>query len=166
MKTNSGPKSSRTPVIFRAARTIPAVTVRRTETLRDYAACVVIRYRVFVVAQSVPDNVEIDDYEDTSVHYLALDGETPVGTARYRIVGDETGKIERMAVLLERQGNGVGTALVQRVVADLKALGTIATIKAGAQTHAIPFYERFGFRAVGPEYLDAGIPHRDIFMNV
>ncbi len=145
---------------------MPTVTVHRTETLRDYAACVVIRYRVFVVAQNVPEDVEIDDYEDTSVHYLALDGETPVGTARCRIVGGDTGKIERMAVLPERQGNGVGTALVRRVVADLKALGTIAAIKAGAQTHAITFYERFGFAAVGPEYLDAGIRHRDIVMPV
>jgi ElaA protein len=164
MTTNSGSKSSRTPAISRAPPAKPAVTVRRTETLRDYAACVVIRYRVFIVAQDVPGNLEIDDYEDSSVHYLALDRESPVGTARYRIVGDATGKIERMAVLPERQESGVGTALVRRVVADLKALGTIAIIKAGAQTHAVPFYERFGFEAVGPEYLDAGIRHRDIVM--
>lgn len=164
MKTNSGSKSSRAPAILRAAPTGPTLAVRRTETLRDYAACVVIRYRVFVVAQNVPADLEIDDYEESSVHYLALDRESPVGTARYRIVGDDTGKIERMAVLPKRQGSGVGTALVQRVVADLKALGTIAAIKAGAQTHAISFYEQFGFEAVGPEYLDAGIRHRDVVM--
>ena len=142
------------------------IIVRRSETLRDYAACVIIRYRVFVRAQNVPDDLEIDGHEDTSVHYLALDGETPVGTARYRIVGGDTGKIERMAVLPGCQRGGVGTALVRRVVADLKALGPIATIKAGAQTHAIPFYERFGFEAVGPEYLDAGILHRDIVLTL
>ena len=32
----------------------------------------------------------------------------------------------------------------------------------GAQTHAIGFYEKLGFTAFGPEYLDAGIPHRDM----
>jgi predicted GNAT family N-acyltransferase len=29
-----------------------------------------------------------------------------------------------------------------------------------AQTHAIRFYERFGFVAEGEQYDDAGIPHR------
>ena len=140
--------------------------VRRTETLRDYAACVVIRYRVFVLSQDVPEGLEIDGNEDTSVHYLALNGDAPVGTARYRVLGGDTGKIERMAVLPEHQGSGVGTALVRRVVDDLKALGTVVTIRAGAQTHALPFYERFGFEAAGPEYLDAGILHRDIFMKI
>jgi predicted GNAT family N-acyltransferase len=143
-----------------------AIIVRRTETLRDYAECVVIRYRVFVLTQNVPGDVEIDTYEDTSVHYLALEEKKPVGTARYRLLGNDTAKIERMAVLPEHQGTGAGTALVERVVNDLKALGTIATIKASGQTHALGFYERSGFQVVGPEYLDAGIPHRDIFMPV
>ncbi len=143
-----------------------AIIVRRTETLEDYAECVVIRYRVFVLSQNVPADVEIDGYEDTSVHYLALDGTKPVGTARYRLVGSDTGKIERMAVLSEHQGTGAGTALVEHVVNDLKALGNIGTIKASGQTHALAFYERLGFQAVGPEYLDAGILHRDIVMTV
>jgi predicted GNAT family N-acyltransferase len=29
-----------------------------------------------------------------------------------------------------------------------------------AQTHAMPFYERFGFVAEGGQYDDAGIAHR------
>jgi ElaA protein len=36
----------------------------------------------------------------------------------------------------------------------------------GAQTHAIPFYESIGYRAFGPEYLDAGIPHRDMLKKL
>jgi len=33
-------------------------------------------------------------------------------------------------------------------------------VRLSAQTHAIPFYARFGFRAGGEVYQDAGIPHR------
>jgi predicted GNAT family N-acyltransferase len=29
-----------------------------------------------------------------------------------------------------------------------------------AQTHALGFYERLGYQAYGPEFPDAGIPHR------
>lgn len=112
----------------------------------------------------MPGDVEIDDHEDSSVHYLALDGDVPVGTARYRIVGGDTGKIERMAVLTEYQRRGIGTALVRRLVADLEALGPIVAVKASAQVHALAFYERFGFTATGPAYPDAGILHRDIVL--
>jgi predicted GNAT family N-acyltransferase len=28
-----------------------------------------------------------------------------------------------------------------------------------AQTHALGFYERYGFRAEGAEFIEAGIPH-------
>jgi predicted GNAT family N-acyltransferase len=31
-----------------------------------------------------------------------------------------------------------------------------------AQTHAIGFYEKFGFVVEGGEYLDCNIPHRDM----
>ena len=37
-------------------------------------------------------------------------------------------------------------------------LGTEAFVLS-AQTHAIGFYEKFGFKVVSEEYLDAGIPH-------
>ena len=29
-----------------------------------------------------------------------------------------------------------------------------------AQTHALGFYERLGYAAYGPEFDDAGLPHR------
>jgi predicted GNAT family N-acyltransferase len=32
-------------------------------------------------------------------------------------------------------------------------------VSLSAQTHAMPFYARFGFRAEGNIYQDAGIPH-------
>jgi predicted GNAT family N-acyltransferase len=34
----------------------------------------------------------------------------------------------------------------------------------GAQLRAIPFYERLGFQARGPVFLDAGIEHRDMVL--
>ncbi len=40
----------------------------------------------------------------------------------------------------------------------------VAKAKLGAQVHAIGFYEKLGFEAVGPVYMDAGIPHRDMVM--
>jgi len=35
-----------------------------------------------------------------------------------------------------------------------------AMVRLHAQTHAMPFYARFGFAPEGDAYLEAGIPHR------
>ena len=52
-------------------------------------------------------------------------------------------------------------ALIRAALTELRAQG-MSTAKLGSQTHAIGFYERLGFTATGPEYMDAGIPHRDM----
>jgi ElaA protein len=39
-------------------------------------------------------------------------------------------------------------------------------VKLGAQTHAVGFYEALGFHAVGDVYDDAGIAHRDMYLQL
>lgn len=57
------------------------------------------------------------------------------------------------------RGLGVGAALVRAVEAAARARGLTA-VDLHAQTHALGFYERLGYQAYGPEFPDAGIPHR------
>ena len=72
------------------------------------------------------------------------------------------GKVGRVCVLAEVRGTGLGAALMRAAVDHYRTVPGIETVKLGAQTHALGFYERLGFEAVGPEYMDAGIPHRDM----
>lgn len=126
----------------------------------DFPACAAIRRRVFIEEQNVPEELELDDLDATAVHLLASRDGRPVGTARLLIDG-ETAKIGRVALLPEARGTGAGAALMRAALDELRARG-IRTAKLGAQTHAIGFYEKLGFTAYGPEYDDAGIPHRDM----
>ena len=71
--------------------------IKVADSQKMYDQCLEIRKRVFVEEQNVPMDREIDEYEDTSTHIL-LTTDTPVGTVRYRPVGDGTIKVERMAV--------------------------------------------------------------------
>ena len=114
-----------------------------------------IREAVFIEEQKVPRELEWDGLDDTAVHVLAraADGR-PIGTAR--MLAD--GRIGRMAVLATWRGRGVGSALLRALLAVAQERGLSPYLE--AQTHAIPFYERFGFRAHGPVFDDAGIPHR------
>ena len=126
----------------------------------DFPACAAIRRRVFIEEQNVPEDLELDDLDATAVHLLATQGGCPVGTARLLIEGDAA-KIGRVALLPEARGTGAGAALMRAALHELRARG-VRTAKLGAQTHAIGFYEKLGFTAYGPEYDDAGIPHRDM----
>lgn len=126
----------------------------------DFDACMAIRRTVFVQEQNVPEELEQDDHDATAVHLLAVADGVPVGTARLLIDGT-TAKIGRVALLPQARGKGAGAALMRAALDELRARG-VTTAKLGAQTHALVFYEKLGFSAYGPEYDDAGIPHRDM----
>ena len=119
-----------------------------------------IRELVFVVEQEVDAAEEYDEFEDSSVHFLAtLDG-VPVGTARWRFTANGV-KMERFAVLKEARGQGVGQALVAAVLSDIElnpdAKGKKRYLH--AQIHAMPLYAKFGFQAVGDQFEECDILH-------
>ncbi|MFC9299522.1 GNAT family N-acetyltransferase [Streptomyces sp. NPDC057011] len=146
-----------------------AFAVRVAEGDADRAACFAVRSEVFVVEQSVPESIEYDAYDADAVHVLAVgpDG-VALGTGRL-LYGDAAlaktggalgvGSLGRLAVRASARGLGVGVALVRAIEAEAGRLG-LAGVDLGAQTHALGFYERLGYMAYGPEFQDAGIPHR------
>ena len=125
------------------------------EHLADLRA---VREPVFILEQGCPIELEWDELDPQSVHALARDAAgAPIGTARLTPLPT----IGRMAVLAPWRGRGVGAALLQYLIDHARKLGH-ASLELHAQTHAIGFYERFGFIAFGPEYDEAGIPHRSM----
>lgn len=128
---------------------------RYPEDLPDLRA---VREPVFIVEQAVPPELEWDDLDPLSAHVLAYaaDG-TPIGTARLT----PEHSIGRMAVVAAWRGRGVAGAMLQMLIDHARELGYPA-LELHAQTHAIGLYERFDFVAFGPEYDEAGIPHRSM----
>jgi predicted GNAT family N-acyltransferase len=114
-----------------------------------------IRREVFIVEQQVPEEMEWDADDATSVHALALLDGQPVGCGR--LLPD--GHIGRMAVRASYRSRGVGRALLQALLAEARRRG-MREVVLHAQTHALRFYEVQGFVADGPEFDEAGIPHR------
>ncbi|MBW4699102.1 MAG: GNAT family N-acetyltransferase [Aphanocapsa lilacina HA4352-LM1] len=115
-----------------------------------------VRRVVFIEEQNVPPEIEIDEWDTLSVHALACDAEgRPIGCGR--LLPD--GHLGRMAVLAAWRGRGVGKALLECLLSLAQAAGMEA-IDLSAQVHAQPFYEKFGFKAFGEIYDEAGIPHR------
>jgi predicted GNAT family N-acyltransferase len=117
-----------------------------------------VRETVFIKEQKVPVALEWDGLDDTALHLLALthEGEA-IGCAR--LLGE--GSIGRMAVIKSWRNQGVGMALLQRSITHYQQNG-ISKIRLSAQTHAIKFYEKAGFKVCSAPYLDAGIWHVDM----
>ncbi|CAM2994377.1 ElaA protein [Paracoccus aminovorans] len=135
------------------------------EETADLDTCRAIRRAVFIVEQAVPEAEEWDGRDGDAIHLLARDATgAAIGTARILTEG-QTGKIGRVAVLASARGTGAGAALIRAALDRLRAMPGISRAKLGAQTHAIGFYEKLGFAAYGPEYDDAGIPHRDMALE-
>lgn len=114
-----------------------------------------IRETVFVAEQGVPSDIELDDWDERCEHALAYDaGGRAVGTGR--LLPD--GHIGRMAVLREARGQGVGGRVLEALIERARERG-MRRVALNAQTHAAPFYARYGFAVVGETFMEAGIAH-------
>lgn len=140
------------------------MSVQIIET-RDIAACHALRRTVFIEEQGVSQEEEVDGRDDAALHFLAIADGVPAGTARI-LLGSDYGKIGRVCVLAAARGEGIGATLIHAAVQRLRAQPGIVEARLGAQTRALGFYEKLGFTAFGINYLDAGIPHRDMRLRL
>jgi predicted GNAT family N-acyltransferase len=128
----------------------------------DFEACFNIRLEVFVQEQNVPPEEERDEHDETALHFLARHDGEPAGTARVLQKPGGIAKITRVAVKKSARGLGIGAALMRHVEANV----TAQQFMLDAQTHALPFYQSLGYREIGEEFLEAGIPHFRMIKNV
>ncbi len=129
----------------------------------ERAQCRALRYQVFVQEQAVPPELEVDGLDDECQHFLARSsrigsdvGSEALATARARATG-RGWKIERVAVARGQRGRAIGAALVRHILAQApRGL----TVYVHAQEGALGFWQRMGFAAEGPGFVEGGIQHR------
>ncbi len=135
--------------------------VRAADWEADGAEIRRIRQLVFVEEQNVPPELEWDEFDAPSAHFLAFDAKRDaVGTGRLQ----PDGKITRMAVLPAARGAGIGAALLEALLYAAIHQGK-AVPWLHAQSDAVGFYESFGFTAVGDPFMEAGIEHRKMRLS-
>ena len=117
-----------------------------------------LRQEVFVVEQDCPF-IDLDgrDLEATTVHlWVDEDAEAPSVTACLRILAEPGGgtQLGRIVTAPAARGRGIGGELIERA---LSLTGPPWVLK--AQARLAGWYEAFGFRIDGPEFIEDGIPH-------
>jgi ElaA protein len=118
-----------------------------------------LREKVFVVEQDCP-YLDVDGEDVNAYHVLGFLNEKVVATARIFPPNEKNQVIiGRICNDDSTRGMGVGRKLVAECLAFCKAEWSEAVIKISAQCYLIKFYESFGFKVIGEEYLEDDIPH-------
>lgn len=137
------------------------ITLRIAHWPGDRDALSSIRRQVFIEEQNVPEDMEWDEYDAISTHYLASVNGQVIATARLK----PDGQIGRMAVLPPYRNQGIGSKLLAFILQDA-ASKNITRVYLHAQVDAIRFYEKQQFTAQGEIFYEANIPHREMLKNL
>jgi len=124
----------------------------------DFLKSIEIRKKVFVDEQNVPLDMEVDEYEDQSTHFLIYFEQKAVGTGRCRLMGSFL-KIERLSILKEFRGKHLGAELLKFIQEEAFQKHPTYLQVMHAQAYALKFYEKLGWVKIGDIFDEAGIDH-------
>jgi predicted GNAT family N-acyltransferase len=124
----------------------------------EYQSALFIRREVFIQEQNVPEEIEIDEFECNSHHFLLTKASLPVACGRMRIKATYI-KFERIASLKSHRGMGLGKMLMEKMQEFARLNYPELTPYMHSQLDAVPFYEKLGWTKQGEIFFEAGIPH-------
>ena len=134
-------------------------SIRWTEEERLLAAALALREEVFCDEQGVPPELELDGRDSEASHLVAVDpasGEV-LGTLRL-LREDEAAKVGRVAVRRGFRRRGIASEMLRMALERARSEGCTRA-RLAAQARATRVYEGVGF-AIGSEpFLEAGIEH-------
>ena len=131
-------------------------------TTRELYEILKTRQEIFVVEQNCP-YMDIDDLDQDATHIFAQDESGRV-TGCLRVFVKEAdaengivAQIGRVVTLVH--GQGLGGELLHAAVLFAFEKMHASKIYLHAQTYAIGYYAKEGFRVVSEEFMEDGIPH-------
>ena len=130
-------------------------------TLDEFHDILKLRIDIFVVEQNCP-YPELDAKDKKAWHfYGATEDGRIVAYTRIFKPGDyyKEAAFGRVVVHQNFRRQKLGYQLIEKTIQEMKALFGHIPIKIGAQTYLRKFYNSFGFKQVGEEYIEDGIPH-------
>ena len=134
-----------------------------TEDLQSnsYKDALKIRKIVFVEEQNVPLELEIDDLEEKTIYVTGYLNDKALATARIYETSPGTYKVQRVALLNNYRGKGLGIDLMNEIK-QYAAKNNGKKLVLDAQDHALPFYKKLGYTICSEGFMDAGIPQHSM----
>ncbi len=138
-------------------------------TLNELYAAMQLRQEVFVVEQNCPF-VDADGKDQKAWHCMGYDdnGNLMVYTRLFDLSDYYEGftSIGRVVTSPKARGTGLGRVLMEKSIDYCFQLFGNHPIKIGAQKYLEHFYESFGFKSIGEDYIEDGILHTIMIKSV
>ena len=138
---------------------LEVIEASNTKQISD---CLKIREEVFINEQGVPEEEELDDLDNLSFHAIAYLDSVPLATGRLINISTDNMTIGRMAVLQKYRKNGYGKKVLRFLELHAERIGA-KLITLHAQLHAKDFYINLGYKEKGNIFLEANIPHIEMY---
>jgi predicted GNAT family N-acyltransferase len=143
---------------FEAGEPMVTVQVGGWDNQREAASA--LRHAVFAQEQGIAAELMVDDADASAVHAMALNRfGRAVGSGRLLQAAPGVAQIGRMATHAGVRGAGVGSQVLQALMAAARTRGD-REVLLHAQTSALPFYRRAGYVPEGPVFVEAGVSHQ------
>ena len=123
------------------------------------------RVEIFVVEQNCIYQ-DLDDIDYQSLHIFYEDNGKVIAYLRAFEKDSETGIVQMGRVLTLTHGTGLGGKLLKEGLSQVKEKMNPSSIYIEAQCYATGFYEREGFVISSAEFLEDGIPHVEMILNL
>lgn len=122
-----------------------------------------VRQQVFVLEQECL-YLDADGKDRHAFHLMGFDNNNLVAYARILDAGVSYDEISMGRILTTEKvrGNGAGIELMEVGIDQIHKQNGNVPIRISAQTYLLKFYEKFGFRSTGKEYLEDEIPHTEM----
>lgn len=119
-----------------------------------------LRAEVFVVEQDCVYQ-DIDNKDQKALHVIGYKNDEVVAYTRIFNAGDyfENASIGRVVVSENARKYGYGHDLIKKSIEGIQEEFQTDQIKISAQCYLEKFYKKHGFKQIGEEYLEDGIPH-------
>ena len=131
-------------------------------SLDELYAIMVLRQEVFVLEQNCPF-VDADGKDQLAWHFMIWDENNKL--VAYTRLFDKNiyyegyTSIGRVVTSSQTRGCGIGRLLMQKSIEKTIELFGNESIKIGAQSYLIKFYQSLGFELIGHDYVEDGIDH-------
>lgn len=133
-----------------------------TQELFEIYKC---RVSVFVVEQNCPYQ-EVDDADTAAYHLYLKDEEGIQAYARVLPPGTTFKEASIGRVISMKRRRGLGTRIVTEAIKVVKDKYQVNRIKIEAQVYARKLYENVGFIQTSEPFLEDGIPHIEMTLEI
>ncbi len=123
------------------------------------------RAEIFIMEQHIQYQ-DMDNIDYKSLHCFFMEDNKVVAYLRAFYKDDDKTIVKIGRVLTLKHGNGVGRDLLEKSIVAIKDKMKCKKIYMDAQKHAIGFYEKFGFKITSDEFMEEGIVHNSMELEV